>query len=137
MWHTVGVAAGIPDDVRKLVTVSIESVRQLDLLLLMREAGTARSWTTSDLNAVLRSSEIALEQDLAGLLQAKLVEPVAGPPTSWQYVPGASAHTVDRLATCYRTHRTSVIGLVVARQAHSLDTFADAFRFRRKDQHDG
>jgi hypothetical protein len=131
------VGAEIPHDIRRLLADSIESLRQLDALLCMRESGHDTSWTVSELNAQLRSSETALEQDLVGLLAAGLVETVAGPPTAWRYAPGAKARTVDALAACYRTHRTSVIGLVVSGAESSIDQFADAFRLRRKEDLDG
>lgn len=106
----------------------------------MREAGTSASLTVSELNARLRSSETALERDLAGLAAANLVESVAGPPTSWRFTPGDHARTVEKLASSYRTHRTSVIRLITTgggSGSSSIDQFADAFRIRRKDRPDG
>ena len=133
--HSVG--AEIPNDIRCLLAESIDSLRQLDALLCLRESGPDRSWTVSELNSRLRSSEMALEQDLLGLLAADLVETVPGPPTTWRYAPGAKGRTVDALAASYRTHRTSVIRLVVSVAESSIDQFADAFRLRRKEDIDG
>lgn len=131
-------ASGIPDNVRRLVIEKIDSVRQLDVLLLLRESGPHRVWTVAELNAVLRSSQAALEHDLAGLLRAGLVEAEAGPPTGWRYAPNSSEASVDALAACYRTHRTAVITLVTSPQrTSSLSDFADAFNFRKKDPLDG
>lgn len=138
MRYDAPVSPGIPDDVRALLEQSIGSVRQLDLLLLMRDSGAAREWSVSELNGVLRSSEMAVEADLADLLEAALVETVAGPPTRWRYQPGDRRRVVDSLAACYRSHRTSVIGAVAAaRRQSSLGDFADAFRLRRRNDPDG
>ena len=131
-------SSGITNDVRRLLEESIDSIRKLDVLLCMREAGDARSWTVAELNARLRSSESALEADLTGLLDAGLVESVAGPPTAWRFAPGAQARTVDALADAYRTHRTTVIRLITTtRGGSTAQQFADAFRFQRKDRDDG
>lgn len=105
-------STGINQDVRRLLEESIDSIRRLDVLLCMRDAGEDRGWTVAELNAHLRSSETALEADLAGLLGAKLVESMAGPPTSWRYAPGTMSNTVDSLAGFYRTHRTALIRLI-------------------------
>ncbi len=130
-------STGINHDVRRLLEESIDSIRKLDVLLCMRDAGTDRGWTVAELNAKLRSSETALEADLSGLLDAQLVESVAGPPTSWRYVPGQRARTVDSLAACYRTHRTAVIRIITTRGGSSAQQFADAFRIQRKESGDG
>lgn len=124
---------GIPHDVRRLLEERIESIRQLDVLLCLRESGSARTWTAAELNATLRSSETALEGDLAGLLDAGLVETVAGPPTQWRYAPGDQSRAVDQLAASYRSHRTTVIRTIGSGRATSIDEFADAFRIRRRD----
>lgn len=138
MRYDVPVSPGIPEDVRQLLERSIGSVRQLDLILLLREHGEQREWSVGELNGVLRSSELALEGDLADLLDAGLVEAVAGPPTRWRYQPGERRVVVDTLASCYRTHRISVIGSVAAaRRQSSLGEFADAFRVRRRNEPDG
>lgn len=122
---------------RALLERSIDSVRQLDMLLLMREAGTARDWSADELETALRSSATAVDTDLAGLLQAGLVEVEAGPPTLWRYRPGSGDRTVAALAACYRTHRTTVVRVISSSAASSMDEFADAFRLRRKDGPDG
>lgn len=122
---------------RDLLQRSIGSVRQLDLLLLMRDAGTSREWTAGELETTLRSSATAVDADLAGLLQAGLIEVVHGPPTLWRFQPGDRTRTIDELAKCYRTHRTSVVRLVASSSTGSLDQFADAFRLRRRSDTDG
>lgn len=129
------VSPGIPDDVRQLLEASIASVRQLDLLLLMRGSGE-RTWSATELERALRSSATAVEADLAGLLDAALVEVDAGPPTLWRYAPAQQRRVVDSLADCYRTHRTSVIKLIASSTSDggALDAFADAFRIRRKER---
>ena len=59
-------STGINQDVRRLLEESIDSIRKLDVLLCMREAGVDRSWTVAELNAKLRSSETALEAAAVG-----------------------------------------------------------------------
>lgn len=130
-------STGINQDVRRLLEDSIDSIRKLDVLLCMRDAGAERSWTAAELNAKLRSSETALEADLSGLLDARLVESVAGPPTAWRYAPGPRTRTVDALAASYRTHRTAVIRVITTRGGSSAQQFADAFRIQRKEPQDG
>ncbi|MCW2960580.1 MAG: hypothetical protein JWM90_967 [Thermoleophilia bacterium] len=105
---------------------------------MMRESETSRTWTAGELTAVLRSSQAAVEQDLAGLLRAGLVEAEAGPPTSWRCSPSGGDSAVEALAACYRTHRTAIITLVTKQKStSSLTDFADAFNFRKQDPLDG
>jgi hypothetical protein len=133
------VSPGISDDVRQLLQASIASVRQLDMLMLMRDGGEARTWSASELETALRSSDAAVDTDVAGLLQAGLIEVVTGPPTLWKYAPGGRRPMVDALAGYYRTHRTSVIKAIASATSTNaaMDQFADAFRLRRTEEHDG
>lgn len=67
----------------------------------------------------------------------ELVEVEVGPPALWTYAGGDADRTVERLEACYRTHRTSVIRTIARSHDRSLDKFADAFRFRRREDRDG
>ena len=122
---------GVPDHVQELLHRCIASVRQLDLLLLLRETRD-RDWSANELETALRSSATALDTDLSGLLQVGLVEVQPGPPTVWRYRAGPDDPKVEALARCYRTHRTTVVRIIASSGRSSLDQFADAFR-RRKD----
>jgi hypothetical protein len=133
------VSPGIPDVVQQLLQGPIASVRQLDMLLLMHQAGEGRTWSAAELETALRSSYEAVDADLAGLLQAGLIAVIIGPPTLWRYTPGTHRATIEALAGYYRTHRTSVVRLIASKpnRQDALDTFADAFRLRRREHDDG
>ena len=122
---------GVPDEVHQLLDRCIAWVRQLDLLLLLRETSD-RDWSANELETALRSSSTAIDTDLSGLLRAEFVEVGSGPPTTWRYRSGPHDVTVEALGRCYRTHRTSVVRIIASSGRSSLDEFADAFR-RRKD----
>lgn len=130
------VSPGIPDDVHQLLKRRIESVRQLDLLMLLQTHG-ARDWSASELEKELRSSAMAIDADLAGLLRADLAEAVAGPPTLWRYRSGRHDETVRSLARCYQSHRTTIIRIIASSGSGSLDQFADAFRLRGRNEPHG
>jgi hypothetical protein len=123
--------------VRTLLERSFSSVRQVDLLLLLRETHRQRDWSAGELETALRTSATAVDGDLAALLQAQLVEVQHGPPTLWRYRSGPHDRTVDALAGCYRSHKTAVVRLASSGGGGSLDAFADAFRRPPKEPSDG
>lgn len=124
--------SGVPDDVAQLIESHIDSVEKLEVLLLLR-GEQDRSWTSDDVSRELRRNPSSVSRGLKqlaerGLLQGSLRD-------GWRFAPTDPAleQRVGRLAETYATRRVSVIQLIVANPMDSVTTFADAFRFRRKD----
>lgn len=119
----------IPDDVRRLIGEHLESVAQLEVLLLVR-AAPDKWWSAEEVARALVSRPPAAAGFLAHLHAAGLL---GRDGDVYQYAPSpANAATVDALAECYATRRPTVIGLIFARPDDAVASLADAFRLRRK-----
>ncbi|HEY8430978.1 MAG TPA: winged helix-turn-helix domain-containing protein [Sandaracinaceae bacterium] len=128
---------GVPEDARRLLASRINSVEQLEILLLLRR-DPARSWTPSALAEELRSSEPSVAKRLADLRRGGLVEVVPSSPEAYRYAPAAAwlSAAVDSLAQLYAESPYRVIDLIFAKPIDNLRVYADAFRYR-KDDSDG
>jgi hypothetical protein len=132
----------IPAEVIAFLADNIDSVLELELLLLVR-ADAARSWTGDALAAELRIDPAFAAEQLTkfhqrGLLArtsaavgAAVGAAVAAPP-SYRYAPQTPAldTAVGAVASAYATHRVTIIGLIFSKPTSTLKTFADAFRIR-------
>jgi len=115
----------IADSVRKLITQRIDSIEQLEVLLLMREH-RERGWTVEAISDHLRSSVMSVGGRLKLLVQHGLIDHSNG---SYRYAAaGEIDDTVGQLAQAYVEHRFSVIELIFDKPSDKLRVFADAFR---------
>ena len=125
-------SSGVPDDVQRLISSHIDSVEKLEVLLLLR-GDRDQPWTSDRVSRELRRNPASVARCLTqlagrGLIQGSVTD-------GYRFAPADPAveGRVDRLAETYATRRVSVIQLIVSNPMDSVTTFADAFRFRRKD----
>lgn len=128
---------GIAPDVRSLITSCIDSVVQLEVLLLLH-AQPDKRWVASDLARELRIDSAWAEGQLAQLCARNLLTCSSDPAPIYQYGPGTSdlERAVAGLAQAYMDRRVSVISLIYSKPADALRSFSDAFKLR-KDNQDG
>jgi DNA-binding IclR family transcriptional regulator len=124
----------IPEAVRKLIADHIDSVEQLEVLILLRSQ-RGRSWTVEEINDEIKSSTSSVEARLTALAARGLVER-QGPTFRYQAAPEMDV-TVTELAQAYAERRFTVIELIFAKPADKLRAFADAFKVNRKKGPDG
>lgn len=122
-------------DAQALASLRIDSVVQLELLLLLHQQ-PGRVWNTSEIAQELRIEQSWTSAQIALLVRHRLVEATADAADSYRYSPSTpeAAATVDRLACSYADRRVRLIGLIYSKPADAVRTFADAFRFRRDDK---
>jgi hypothetical protein len=128
------VTSGLPEDVHRFIFSSIESVEQLEVLLLMH--GTPQtSWTPEAIARELYSTPSSIRGRLDALVRRELVA-TAGAPATFHYSPAAHSvrSTIDSLADCYRHRRVAVITLIASKPLENVRAFSDAFRLRKKDK---
>ena len=127
----------IPGDVRTLIGRHIDSVVQLELLLLLHR-GRDRTWTADDVARELRIEPAWTAAQLDQLVERRLLRAVEKKPPSYRYDPATPelGQTIESLARAYADRRVTLIALIYSKPTVSLRTFADAFRFR-KDPTDG
>ena len=124
---------GIPARVTQFITDHVESVMQLEVLLLL--AGQpGRAWSAADLAQQLRIDPAWVDGQLRAMTAKGLVVVVDAAPTpQFRYEPRTPdlARTVDELARAYADRRVTVIGLIFSNPVDKLRSFADAFRIRK------
>lgn len=120
----------IPDDVRRLIADSVDSIPELEAILLLREY-RPRTWTAAQAGERLYVSKTVAAHVL-GILQQRGV--FAGDGESFRYAPASPEleATIDALAVAYSHHLVAVTQLVHAKPNASVRHFAEAFRFRKE-----
>jgi hypothetical protein len=137
---------GLSQLVKQLISERIDSVVQLEvLLLLVRHASQA--WTPRAVSDTLRIDVNWAAGELVtlrtrGLANVVVVaggggnEPAA---PSYQYAPAAPDldAAVQALIRAYADRRVAVVTFIFSKPIDKIQTFADAFRIRGKGKQDG
>jgi hypothetical protein len=119
----------IPAPVRRLILEAIDSVAELEALLLLRDSPGTR-WTPEAASARLYVSPTVAAHTLAALTRRGLLdETTAG----YSYRPSSPRldEVVTALAAAYATQLIAVTHLIHAKPSPSMQDFARAFRFRK------
>jgi hypothetical protein len=126
--------SGLPEEVRRLIVDHIESVEQLEILLLLYQQ-RGRTWTAEEVARELRVAASSAGERLEELQRDALLSRVEGEPMRYRYDPASSKldGVVGGLATAYSERRVTVINLIFSKPVDKIRTFADAFRLRRDD----
>jgi hypothetical protein len=121
---------GLPDDVHRFLYQNIDSVEQLEVLLLLRR-GPERGWTADEVARELYSHPSSILHRMASLSGRGLLRELE--PACYQYAPRSTElhDTVTRVAETYRERRVAVIPLIASKPIENVRAFSDAFRFRR------
>jgi hypothetical protein len=147
---------GIPEKVTQFLWSRIDSVMQLEALLLLH-ADPARVWTPEEIAAELRTDPGGARQQIAPLIPRGLIRPAeqqAGesPAASQDRIQfGAATPELEgimrQVASLYALRRVTIISLIYSRPAAASEAetvasaeldpirqFAEAFRLRRPPQ---
>lgn len=127
----------LPKEVKRLIEEHINSVFQVEVLLLLHEH-RRKEWDADAL-----SREFGLDLNVAATQMADLysrgfltVKKDAG--LLYQYRPATSEmdRAVEGLAAAYKVRRMSVISSIFSKPVSNITLFADAFRVRKDNQDD-
>lgn len=118
----------IPDDLRGFILRHIDSVAQLEALLLLR-ANPKQAWTATQAAGRLYASEQEVGEILARLCADGLLHSEEGR-YRYQCESTEQQKMVDRLAAAYARHLIPVTNMIHAKPRR-IREFADAFRFRK------
>lgn len=122
----------ISDDLLSFIRASIRSTWALELLLLMRKQ-SPRASSPDELVLTLRATPTLVSTCLDQLQTAGLL--VRDENGTWRYAPAASAldQLVAQLEGAYAERPVTIINAIMATPTDRLRSFADAFRFPKKD----
>jgi hypothetical protein len=122
----------IPEDVRRFLGEHINSVEQLEVLLLLRNAPD-RDWNAAAVSAALSSQPSAIRMRLDDLRTHGLLALKEGSADCFRYGPATAEQDrlVARLDELYHSRRVSIITLIYSKPHSQVQAFADAFRLRK------
>ena len=125
--------SGLPEDVHRFLYQNIDSVEQLEVLLLLRRVADRR-WTADEVARELYSHPSSILHRMSSLAGRGLLRELE--PACYQYAPRSTElhDTVTRVAETYRERRVAVITLIASKPIENVRAFSDAFRFRRKKE---
>jgi hypothetical protein len=121
---------GIPDEVKRFILVSIQSVPYLEAILLLRSE-RRYAWDSKQLARGLYMSEKAAGELLSALLAAEVVVTTEQQPASFRYHPGSDhlRQMIDRLADAYASNLVAVTNLIHSKIDRKAQHFAGAFKW--------
>ena len=119
----------LPDDVRDFIMAHIDTVAQLEAMMLLRSQ-PSDAWDTVTVARRLYISEPEVSHALGRLIDIAIVKPANG---TFLYDPAPDLRPlVERVAATYTRHLIPVTNLIHSKPRPSrIHEFADAFKFRR------
>lgn len=116
----------IPKTVRDFVFEYIDSVEQLEILLLL-ESDSNKSWSLAELNGLLRSNLNSVEKRISLLLSQGLIIKNEDSQFSFFLDDVDLRQTIHSLADIYKVHRYRILEMIFSPMKKSRD-LAEAFR---------
>jgi hypothetical protein len=122
----------IPEDVAQFIIEKIDSVAQMEALLLLRD-NAEQQWNAADVAKRLYIDDEQAGKVLARLQEEKLLVLEPSKPFFYRYHPGSPAlsEIVDRVAQFYSKHLVPITNLIHSKPKSRVQEFADAFKFRK------
>jgi hypothetical protein len=122
----------IPDDVAQFILDKIDSIAQVEALLILR-VDSNEDWDADRLAKRLYISNEQTAELMARLYRDGFLLAGAGEPPIYRYGPSSNElrQLVDRLADVYSTHLVPVTNLIHSKPKSRVQEFADAFRLRK------
>jgi hypothetical protein len=122
----------IPDDVAQFILDTIDSVAQMEALLLLR-SDPREEWNLQNLAKRLYITENETAEVLTRLCSEGLVVSITSEPLRYRYEPSSAEirRMADRLAEVYSKHLVPVTHLIHSKPKTRVQQFADAFRLRK------
>lgn len=123
----------IPDDIKRLVLLSIPSVPYLEALLLLRGNAT-QAWRCSVVAQRLYLSDKETQNVLDELVLAGVLTIDERELPAYRYQPKSEnlCQMIDRLAAIYATNLVDVTHLIHSKMNKKAQQFADAFVWRKE-----
>lgn len=122
----------LPREVSDFIISFIDSVEQLNVLLLLQSGG--RKWSVTEITAELRSTENSIDRRLGDLYDRQVLLPMNVPGEHEFKVFDHLRSPIALLQTVYRERPLRVIELIYSQPPMALRAFADAFRIRKDEK---
>lgn len=119
----------LPDEISGFIERFVESVEHLEILLLL--FGASEGMSASDVFQKIQSSSASVELRLSQLEDSRLITRDEQGTFWFNPAKESDRAIVANLDACYRQMRVRIIEAIYSRKIDAIQTFADAFRFRR------
>ena len=122
----------IPEDVARFITENIDSVAQIEALLLLR-GNCQQQWDVTGIAKRLYIDDEQAAEILARLEEKQLLASEQGERLFYRYQPDSAVlrQMIDRVAEIYSKHLVPVTNLIHSKPKSRVQEFADAFKFRK------
>jgi DNA-binding MarR family transcriptional regulator len=120
---------GVPDRVRDFLLAYVDSIEQLEVLLLLASR-PASPLTAAEIADELRTAPSSAANRLAKLRDHRLVEVLPGDRHRVRADPEL-AETLRQVAACYRERRVTVVTLIYSRPSDVVRVFTNAFVLKK------
>ena len=124
----------IPEDVRRFILTSIDSIAQLEALLLLRHHAPQK-WACAQVAERIYISEPQAAALLAKLEARGFILTGGLDPTEFSYQPKTEemARSIDQLAESYSKYLVPVTNLVHQKSRRDITEMADAFKLKKNE----
>jgi hypothetical protein len=124
----------IPSDIERFLLKHIDSIAQLEALLLLR-SDPQSSWGTEALAKRLYISEKQTAEIVSELCTGGFLIVKTNKPRRYQYQPNSVelGNIIERVAETYSKHLVAVTDLIHSKSKNRVQKFADAFRLRKDE----
>ena len=120
---------GLPARVRDFLLAHVDSIEQLEVLLLLASRPTA-ALTTVEVSDELRTAPSSAANRLARLREHRLVDELPGDRHRLRADPELG-ETLRQVADAYRNWRVSVVTLIYSRPSEVVRIFTDSFVIKK------
>jgi hypothetical protein len=122
----------IPEDLARFITDRIESVAQLEALLLLR-TDPGHHWTIEALAKRLYTQEGQTAELMSRLAADAMATADSNEPPGYFYDPQdpETKELINRVAAAYPKHLVPITNLIHSKPRSRVQEFADAFRLRK------
>jgi hypothetical protein len=124
----------LPDEVKQFIETYIDSVEQLEILLLLHRAPNV-DWSARRVSEALCTNESSAANRLVHLAARGVLVTTGESPILYRYAPTPSSldKTISSLAGLYVHFRVRIIETIFAKPNDYVRVYADAFRIRKGD----
>jgi hypothetical protein len=124
----------LPAEVKQFIYTYINSVEQLEVLLLLHTNHTT-DWSAHRVSEALRTNELSAASRLADLAARGILVATGESPILYRYAPTPDSlnDTISTLASLYVHFRFRIIEAIFAKPNDYVRVYADAFRIRKGD----
>lgn len=122
----------IPQDIKQFILDKMDSVAQLEGLLLLR-SNPQMDWSVEEVGRRLYISQQQAAEVLAHLFEEGFLTAAKGESSSYRFQPNTPelGGMVDRVAELYSKYLVSVTNLIHSKPQTKVQKFADAFKLRK------